>query len=263
MRSNLATFPSYFECAGKSEAAAAFELAKNAVCCRFIAGKGAPKYYGRLLMASASMTTSKVPELSLKFPSFTPRNSTPSRCATKSLLRPIKMKSSLSSPITAINAPVSCVLISLSGSGILGRPSGEETRLAPRLTRPEAVMRSRCPRRTTKPLLVQPLLVLSARTLMFTWKKVGGAFGFVVLEDVLPVSLLDGWVLDGGWYEGDCVLELSLPALPTASNSIQSTSSIYTVIRLFRPRDPLPTSIVNCSLRKPMIWPRITLPSLR
>ena len=64
-----------------------------------------PESY-RVLAVSASITTSKSPELSLRFPSLTPKNRTPSRWATKSRRPPTKIKSSLSSPMTAIRPPV-------------------------------------------------------------------------------------------------------------------------------------------------------------
>jgi hypothetical protein len=83
------------------------------------------------------------------------------------------MKSSLSSPITAISAPVASLRMSFSLSAIVETPAGVENRPLPNETRPEAVIRKRCPFRTTRPLLVQPLLALSARTPTFIVKKVG------------------------------------------------------------------------------------------
>src|SRR5687767_13139994 len=84
------------------------------------------------------------------------------------------MKSSLSSPMTAISAPVASFLLSLSLSGIAVMPPGIEKRPRPKDTRPEALTRRRCPFRTTSPLLVQPLLALSARTATLIVKNVGG-----------------------------------------------------------------------------------------
>src|SRR5436305_1097853 len=83
----------------------------------------------------------------------------------------MKMKSSLSSPMTAINPPVGYERINLSLSVIAGMPAGVETRPAPKVTRPDAETRMRWPRRTTRPLFVQPLAVLSPRTRVLIWKK--------------------------------------------------------------------------------------------
>src|ERR1044072_4311968 len=83
------------------------------------------------------------------------------------------MKSSLSSPMTAIRAPVASVRINLSWSGILVGPPGVEKRPFPSETRPEALIRNRCPLRTTRPLFVQPLFELSALTPTLIVKKVG------------------------------------------------------------------------------------------
>src|SRR5689334_25416959 len=85
----------------------------------------------------------------------------------------MRINSSLSSPITAISAPVASLRISLSWSGMFN-PPGVEKRPRPRETRPEALIRSRCPLRTTRPLFVQPLFELSARTPTLIVKKVGG-----------------------------------------------------------------------------------------
>src|SRR6185503_1054521 len=115
------------------------------------------------------------PVLSVKSPSLTPRNRTPSRCATNSRRGPIKINSSLSSPITAISAPVASLRINLSLSFKPARPPGIEKRPRPSETRPEALMRSLCPLRTTSPLFVQPLFEESARTATLIVKKVGGA----------------------------------------------------------------------------------------
>src|SRR2546425_11861648 len=130
-------------------------------------------YRGDEPPASASITTSKVPALSLRLPSFTPRNNTPSRWATKSRRVPIRRKSSLSSPITAIKAPVASLRISFSLSTDPGNPAGVENRPPPRETRPVELIRKRCPLRTTKPLFVQPLFALSARTATLIVKHVG------------------------------------------------------------------------------------------
>ena len=64
---------------------------------------------------------------------------------------------------------------------IVASPAGVENLPLPNETRPEAVIRKRCPFRTTRPLLVQPLLALSARTPTFIVKKVGAAAVVVVL----------------------------------------------------------------------------------
>src|SRR5262245_57601901 len=116
----------------------------------------------------------------------------------------MKINSSLSSPITAINPPVGWVRMSFSRSGTLGRPSAVEEPFAPRLTRPVALIRRRCPRRTTRPLLVQPFVELSARTFTLTLKNCGGVgfaevFGLVVwLGGGLFGRVLFVRVFDGG-----------------------------------------------------------------
>src|SRR6185295_9201810 len=102
------------------------------------------------------------------------------------------MKSSLSSPITAMSAPVASLRISLSLSGMVFNPPGVEKRPRPRETRPEALIRSRCPLRTTRPLFVQPLLALSALTPTLIVKKVGVAGAET--GDVSIWRSLSGWV---------------------------------------------------------------------
>src|SRR5687768_18557387 len=77
--------------------------------------------------------------------------------------------------MTAISAPVASLRISLSLSFTLARPPGIEKRPRPSDTRPEALMRRRCPLRTTSPLFVQPLFAASARTGALMVKNVGGA----------------------------------------------------------------------------------------
>src|SRR5947209_19454720 len=114
----------------------------------------------------------------------------------------MKMKSSLSSPMTAISPPVASLRMSLLESGSVGIPAGVEIRLPPRETRPEALMRMRCPRRTTSPVLVHPLDVLSPRTRVFIWKKVGLFLdeGCCAVLDgaLLTVSSGGGWTRDAG-----------------------------------------------------------------
>src|SRR5678815_5007793 len=85
------------------------------------------------------------------------------------------MKSSLSSPITAINAPVASLRISLSLSAIELTPAGVENLVRPSETRPDAVTLRRCPLRTTRPVFVQPLLALSALTLTLIVKNLVAA----------------------------------------------------------------------------------------
>src|SRR5258708_6177401 len=66
--------------------------------------------------------------------------------------------------MTAIKAPVASLRISFSLSATPTMPAGVEKRPPPRDTRPVALIRRRCPLRTTSPLFVQPLFALSART---------------------------------------------------------------------------------------------------
>src|SRR6185503_14068836 len=116
------------------------------------------------------------------------------------------------------------------------KPPGVEKRPLPSETRPEALIRSRCPLRTTRPLFVQPLLELSALTPTLIVKKVGvGAveIGIVSLDresGTLLLLLLSGWLtgLDGRLIGTllRALLSSVAPALPLfESNSIDSTSS--------------------------------------
>src|SRR5262249_9052551 len=138
-----------------------------------------------------------------------------------------------SSPMTAMRAPVASLRISLSASGTLFSPPGVEKRPRPSETRPEALIRSRCPLRTTRPLFVQPLFALSALTPTLMVKKVGVAGAETGDESI--VRSLSGWLLlgldgrdmGGGLFRAvlsSMVLgPLGLPLL--LSNSIDSTSS--------------------------------------
>src|SRR6266508_1965307 len=146
------------------------------------------------------MTTSYVPVLSVRLPSLTPRNNTPSRWATKSRLVPINKKSSLSSPITAIRAPVASLRINFSLSGEPEMPEGVEKRPPPSDTRPVELIRKRWPLRTTSPLFVQPLFALSARTGTLIVKNVGelDAPGWVVFVRGGILSVSGCWLDLGG-----------------------------------------------------------------
>src|ERR1041384_43278 len=115
-------------------------------------------------------------------------------------------------------------------------PPGVEKRPRPSETRPEALIRSRWPFRTTRPLFVQPLFALSALTLTLIVKKVGfaddetGDVSMVRSEVVLSGSRtgFDGRDMVGGGLFRAVVssIVLGLPLLPLlASNSIDSTSS--------------------------------------
>src|ERR1044072_9594257 len=114
-------------------------------------------------------------------------------------------------------------------------PPGVEKRPRPRETRPEALIRSRCPLRTTRPLFVQPLLALSALTPTLIVKKVGGEAdegGVVSVPRSLTGGLtgLDGRDMGGGLLRAvlsSIVLEL-LVLPPLESNSIDSTSTTST-----------------------------------
>src|ERR1051325_10753659 len=85
-------------------------------------------------------------------------------------------------------------------------PPGVEKRPRPSETRPEALIRSRWPLRTTRPLFVQPLFALSALTPTLIVKKVGveddetGAVSIERSEVVLSGSRtgLDGRDIVGG-----------------------------------------------------------------
>src|SRR5258705_12396505 len=154
--------------------------------------------------------------------------------------------------------PVASLRISLSLSAMVEMPAGIEKRPLPRETRPEALIRRCCPLRTTRPLLVQPLFALSALTPTLIVKKVGAlplagvvsvALGFAT---VLSAGLF--WLFDrGGWEAAEGTLAVELPMsvvdpmlLVLASNSIDSTSSTYTVVCPRLPFEPPPTRIVNC-----------------
>src|SRR6185369_13269553 len=112
------------------------------------------------------------------------------------------------------------------------KPPGVEKRPRPSETRPEALIRSRCPLRTTRPLFVQPLLELSALTPTLIVKKVGAAEDETGDDSI--VRLLSGWLtgFDGRDIGGGLLravlssMVLELLVLPLfESNSIDSTSS--------------------------------------
>src|ERR1043165_4975130 len=116
------------------------------------------------------------------------------------------------------------------------KPPGVEKRPRPSEMRPEALIRSRCPLRTTKPLFVQPLLALSALTPTLIVKKVGFGFDAGTVFTGRSLTLLSGGVLgfegriDGGLFRATLSSRVALPVLllglPFAeSNSIDSTSS--------------------------------------
>src|SRR5215475_16041548 len=94
------------------------------------------------------------PALSLRLPSLTLRKRMPLCGAVNSVAFPTKTKSSLSSPTTAIKAPVGRAAISLRPSE-RDRPSGPARWLSPRSTSPVALITIRCPFWTRISVLVQ------------------------------------------------------------------------------------------------------------
>src|SRR5258705_13680972 len=154
--------------------------------------------------------------------------------------------------------PVAWLRISLSLSAMVETPAGIEKHPRAREARPDALIRRCCSLRTTRPLLVQPLFALSALTPTLIVKKVGAlplaglvsiALGFAT---VLSAGLF--WLFDrGGWEAAEGMLAAKLPPsvgdprlLVLASNSIDSTSSTYTVVCPRLPFEPPPTRIVHC-----------------
>src|SRR3982751_962447 len=81
------------------------------------------------------------------------------------------MKSLLSSPMTAMSAPVGTLFKSFLSSSSAYCPEGPVLCPLPSETSPSPEMRIRCPRLTTHPEFVHPLDVLSAVT--FTFKTIG------------------------------------------------------------------------------------------
>src|SRR5687768_7581815 len=132
--------------------------------------------------------------------------------------------------MTAISAPVASLRISLSLSFTLARPPGIEKRPRPSDTRPEALMRRRCPLRTTRPLFVQPLFEASARTAILIVKKVGGADetggpstrGSAAGGSELALRLLFS---GGGLFRAILLSSVAVDGPEPESNSIDSTSS--------------------------------------
>src|SRR5215510_3794999 len=140
------------------------------------------------------------------------------------------MKSSLSSPITAIRAPVASLRISLSLSVMVAIPPGVEKRPRPSDTRPEALIRKRCPFLTTRPLFVQPLLDPSARTPTLIVKKVGADDEFVGDESMRGSDAAgSGSFLrlfrGAGLLRAILLSSLTPDGPDVESNSIDSTSS--------------------------------------
>src|SRR5205085_8908027 len=111
------------------------------------------------------------------------------------------MKSLLSSPMTAIRAPVATFFRSFWSSLSDATPEGGEVWPLPRFTLPSPVMRIRWPFFTTQPEFVHPFAVLSART--FTLHSIGltgelgsadfdgGSFVRPVLSDVTTIGGFD------------------------------------------------------------------------
>src|SRR5438132_9544785 len=110
------------------------------------------------------------------------------------------MKSLLSSPMTAISAPVATFFRSFWSSLSDATPEGGDVWPLPRLTLPSPVMRIRWPFLTTQPEFVQPFAVLSARTFTLHWIGLTGELGSVDLGGGLFVRpMLSDTTTTGGF----------------------------------------------------------------